>query len=197
MWNGYAGMCASRSGLTLPSVLQEQACSPEFGLASMVAPSLGLQTPNHPISPAELFSSCVDVTSPQANGQEASIDEKPAFSHRPAYRRRMLAALPTAVHPSRCHAISGRGSRSLVVPNTSPRCTLFGRVRGCLQALEEILRVLRICAAVGPDFIGRVGVVFLEVLVKHGRQLTRFLVVGGSVLPRLARLQHFCRHIGT
>ena len=88
------------SAYPLPFLRQEQASSPEFGPANTVFPSLGLRTPNHPISPGGLASSCVDVVSPQANGQEASSDEKPAFLRRPAYLRRKLAALPSAVHPS-------------------------------------------------------------------------------------------------
>src|SRR6267378_7189710 len=106
--NGYGGTCASRSGLSLLSRLRGLASSPVFGLANMVFPSRRLRTPNPPTSPAEPVLSCVDVASPQANGREASTDETPAFSHRPAYRRRMLGALPSAVHPSRCHAISVR-----------------------------------------------------------------------------------------
>src|SRR5438876_1663394 len=124
------------SAYPLPFLRQEQASSPEFVPANTVFPSLGLRTPNHPISPGGLASSCVDVVSPQANGQEASSDEKPAFLRRPAYLRRKLAALPSAVHPSRCHAISNRGFHSPAVPNTSPQCTLFGKVRECSQALS-------------------------------------------------------------
>src|SRR5690348_14312606 len=98
---------------------------------------LDLRKPNRPTSPTEPPSSCVDVAAPQANGQEASIDEKPAFLRRPAYRRRMLVALPSAVRPSQYHAISDRGFHSPAVPNTSPQCTLFEKVQGCSQARFE------------------------------------------------------------
>src|SRR6266568_6904 len=133
-------MCASRSGPALLSVPQEQASSPEFGLANMVFLFRDLRIPNPRISPAELLSPCADAASPQANCQEASIDEKPAFSLRPGYRRRRLAALPSAALPSRCLAISNRGSHSPAVPNTSPQCTSFEKALERVQAASEILQ---------------------------------------------------------
>jgi hypothetical protein len=64
MLNGCVETCASRSGPALLSVPQEQASSTEFGLANMVYLFLGLRTPNHLISPAELVSHYAPVTLP-------------------------------------------------------------------------------------------------------------------------------------
>src|SRR5713226_10635020 len=128
---------ASRSGLSPLFLQQGRASSPEFDLANTAFLFPGSRIPSLRTSPAEPASPYVDEVSLQANGQEASIGERPVFLRHPASRRRKLVVPPSAALPSRWHSISNRGSRLLVVPNTSPQCTWFGKVRECSQALFE------------------------------------------------------------
>ena len=58
------------------------ASSPEFDLGNTVFLFPGSRMSNHRTSPAELASPCVDEVSLLANGQGASIDERPMFLRR-------------------------------------------------------------------------------------------------------------------
>src|ERR1700682_540433 len=92
-------MCASRSGLSLFFLPQGLASSPEFDLANTVFLFPGSRISSHRISPAELASPCVDEVALQANGQEASIGERPVFLRPLVFRRRRRVVPPTAVLP--------------------------------------------------------------------------------------------------
>jgi len=135
--NDCVGTCASRSGVSLLFLLRGLASSPEFDLANTAFLFPGSRISSHRTSPAELASPCVGEASLQANGQAASIGERPVFLRRLVFRRRKRVVPTSAVLPNRCHSISDRGFRSLVVPSTSPQCTWFGKVRECSQALYE------------------------------------------------------------
>src|SRR5439155_24712498 len=128
---------ASRSGQSPLFLLRGRASFPEFDLANTVFLFSGSRISSLRTLPAEQRSSYVDEVSPQANGQEASIDERPLFFRPLAHRRRKLVVPPSAIPPDRYQSISDRGSRLLVVPNTSQQCTWFGKVRECSQALYE------------------------------------------------------------
>src|SRR5580704_16448058 len=98
-------MCASRSGLSLFFLQQGLASSLEFGLANTVFLFPGSRISSHRISPAEQRSPCVDEVSPQANGQEASIGERPLFLRRRvsvdvSVSYRQLQSFPVDVIPS-------------------------------------------------------------------------------------------------
>src|SRR5579864_779405 len=105
MLNGYVGTCASRSGLSPLFPPQEQASFLEFDPANTVFLFPGSRISSHRTSPAEPASPYAGEASPQANGQEASIDERLVFLRRLAFRRRKLVVLPSAVLPSRWHSI--------------------------------------------------------------------------------------------
>src|SRR5439155_14417541 len=128
---------ASRSSLSPLFLLGGRAGFPEFGLANTVFLFSGSRIYSLRSSPAEPLSPYVDEVSRQANGQEASIGERPLFLRPLASRRRKLVVPLSAIPPNRYHSISDRGSRLLVVPSTSPQCTWFGKVRECSQALYE------------------------------------------------------------
>src|SRR5208337_5147062 len=131
-------MSASRSGQPLPSLLRGRASFPEFDLANTVFLFPGSRISSLRTSPAELASPYVGEVSLQANSQEASIGERPAFLGRFASHKHKLVVPPNAVLPSQCRAISSREFRLLAVPNTLPQCTWFGKARECSQGLCEI-----------------------------------------------------------